>query len=382
METMQPALKNGRNVWDRINMPVQEFQGRLLAVREKMKEQGMDVLLAYGHGFNDYGNSCYLSNYLMRLPRGTLVSVPREEDVVLFFEGASRGLPSAKMLTWVEDVRPCPDTSQACAEYLKEKNLTPGTIGFAGLKQMMPHYQLKSLMDELSGCDIVDADDIIQTMRMVKSSREADQIRRASSIVKRAFDFASGTPFPTMNEMAIEAMLIREARLEGAEDVRVFFGKPQEAPWALRPSQERDIEPGSVLIVYMAVAYERYWSEGIRTFAVDGISFSSPDLADLEALYKVLTECMQSGKAIAQCYEDIMSEIQKAGIDCIEEYGLGRGIGLSPNEWPLLDENAKGNLEEGMCLTFRLSVRDKARGAVMIGNTLYVSQTGVEILTE
>ncbi len=26
METMQPALKNGRNVWDRVNMPESEFE--------------------------------------------------------------------------------------------------------------------------------------------------------------------------------------------------------------------------------------------------------------------------------------------------------------------------------------------------------------------
>ncbi len=29
METMQPDLKNGRNTWDRINMPEAEFQDRV-----------------------------------------------------------------------------------------------------------------------------------------------------------------------------------------------------------------------------------------------------------------------------------------------------------------------------------------------------------------
>ena len=143
METMQPALKNGRNVWDQSNMPVQEFQRRLRAVREKMNTRSIDVLLAYGHAFNEYGNPSYFSNYLIRLPRGVLVSIPMEGEVTLFFEGAARGLPSAKMITWIEDVRPCPDISRACAQYLKEKGKDVGTIGFAGLNRLMPQDKFK-----------------------------------------------------------------------------------------------------------------------------------------------------------------------------------------------------------------------------------------------
>ena len=54
-------------------MPLQEFQERLAVVRREMKKQGINTLLAYGHAYNEYGNSCYLTNYQMRLPRGTLV---------------------------------------------------------------------------------------------------------------------------------------------------------------------------------------------------------------------------------------------------------------------------------------------------------------------
>jgi Xaa-Pro aminopeptidase len=378
METLQPALKNGRNVWDHINMPLQEFQERLHVVRGKMKKQGIDTLLAYGHAFNEYGNSCYLTNYQMRLPRGTLVAVPEKGDLALFFEGAARGLPSAKLLTWVEDVRPCPDVARACAQYLKEKGFVPGAIGLAGLKQWMPRYQLKSLLDELPGCKVLPGDDILQEARMVKSSRETDQIRRASRIVRHGFEFLSSASFASMNERIVEALLFREARMEGAEDVRVLFGRPGKPPWAMRPSENSALEPGSVLIVYLAVAYERYWSEAIRTFRAEQKAFSSIDLASLEALYKRSTECLQPGKTISQCYKDIRGGIQEASADVIDDYGLGQGIGLSLKERPFLRADAKGSLEEGMCLSLRLGIRDKTMGAVMLGNTFRVSKTGLE----
>ena len=138
METMQPTLKNGRNVWDRINMPEDEFQGRLKKVRRGMKNEGIDLLLLYGNGFNEYGNYCYLSNYIIRLPRGALVVVPRKGELALIFEGASRGIPSVKKTTWIEEIRACGDVSKECVRYLEERKLIPSTIGIVGLRQLMP----------------------------------------------------------------------------------------------------------------------------------------------------------------------------------------------------------------------------------------------------
>ena len=381
MEAMQPTLRNGRNVWDQINMPAHEFHERVRKVREKMQEKHMDVLLAYGNAFNDYANPCYFSNYVIRLPRGALVAIHKEGEVVLFFEGASRGLSSAKKTSCVEDVRPCPDVSRGYTQYLKEKGLIPSTVGCVGLKQLMPHYQRKFLTDALEGCTLINADPMVREMRMIKSIRECDQIRRSSRIVKDIINFLPDISFPDMNERAVEASIIREARFEGAEDVRVLFGRPQEPKWALRPPEEAFIERGIAVIVYLAVAYERYWSEGIRTFNTMENSFSFPDLKKAETLYGELTKRIKPGKAISQCYKEAVGEIQESGRDYIAEYGLGEGIGLSLNEWPILDKKATGNLEEGMCLTLRMCISDKNIGAVMTGNTFFTSKTGVEGLT-
>jgi Xaa-Pro aminopeptidase len=378
METLQPALKNGRNVWDRINMPLREFHERVDVVRSKMKEHGVDTLLAYGHAFNEYGNSCYLTNYQMRLPRGTLVAVPENRAPALFFEGASRGLPSARLLTWVEDIRPCPDVAVTCVRYLKEKGLASGVIGLTGLNRWMPRYQMKSLLDSLPGCRVLPMDRILEEMRMVKSSRETDQIRRASRIVRRGFEFLSDASFASMNERVVEASLFREARMEGAEDVRVLFGTPGKFPWAVRPAENSVLDHGSVFIVYLAVAYERYWSEGIRTFMAERETFSSPDLTRLDSLYRKSMECLQPGKAISRCCNGIRRVLQEAGVDVIEDYGLGQGVGLSLNERPFLRDEAGGTLEEGMCLSLRLGIRDESMGALMMGDTFGVSKTGLE----
>jgi Xaa-Pro aminopeptidase len=381
MLTIQPALKNGRNVWDPINMPPIEFQQRIHRVREKMGQQDIDVLLAYGNAFNDYGNYTYFSNYVIRLPRGVLVAIPKEGDTVLFFEGAGRGLPSAKMLTWIEDVRPCPDVSKQCAVFLKEKGFIPGTIGFAGLKRLMPYAQWKHLNEILSGCKIIEFVDIIRDMRMLKTHREIDQIRRASRIVKRCFARLTEGSFTDMNERSLEAMIIREARLDGAEDVRVLVGRPQKSPWALRPSKDATVDAGGMFIVYLAVAFERYRSEATRTYKVRDHSFSSPDMEKVSRLYGQLTACLTRGKPVSRFYDEAMGEIQKSEMAFIPTYGMGHGIGLSMEEGPVLEEGSTDEIREGMCLTLRLELNDKTTGEVMIGNTLLVTGAGGEGLT-
>lgn len=380
METIQPALKNGRNIWDPINMPASEFQNRVGVVRESMKKKGLDILLVYGRNFNEYGNPCYFSNYVIRLAQGTMMAIPRDGDAVLFFEGAARGVPSAKILTWVEDVRSAPNAAEKCVEYLIEKGFIPGTIGVAGVERLMPYQQRKFLRDALGECTVINADEIVADMRMVKSVAERNQIRRASRIVKRCFDLISHRTFANMNERSVEASIIKEARLEGAEDVRLLIGNQQESPWALRPTENKTISPDTAIVFYLTVAYERYWSEAIRTFTARQDSFAVNKADQVEKLYQQLTSLLIPGKEVSQYYQEYQQTIEQSGLDCFLTYGTGQGIGLSPAEKPLIEKDSAISLADGMCLTLRLGVKDKTQGDIMLGETWLLTDQGIESL--
>jgi len=195
METMQPTLKSGRNAWDRVNMPVGEFQERVKKIRKRMKALGMDVLLAYGHAFNEYGNYCYFDQLQHPAspgsPGGRPAGRPPDADV----RGASRAIPSVIKMTWVEDLRAASDVSKECLKYLQEKKPAPSVVGFAGLHRLMPSHQFQFLVDSLPQCRIVNADPLMNELRMLKSPLEILQIRRASRIVARTFDFIGSTAF-------------------------------------------------------------------------------------------------------------------------------------------------------------------------------------------
>ena len=379
METMQPALKNGRNVWDQVNMPESEFKGRVERVRAQMKKSAIDLLLLYGKGLNEYADPCYVSNFVIRLPRGTIAAVPLADPPVLFFEGASRGLPSLSATTCVKELKAAGNVAKECAKYLKEKGLIPCTVGLGRFAEQMPYQEFRVLKEALAGCKLVDAARILPNFRMIKSGKESDEIRRAGRIVKKCFDFVSSICTFGMSEQVLDAMVRKQARFEGAEDIRLLFAVANQKE-GLRPAENRRIEPGEVFIFYAAVEFERYWAEGIRTFAAGEASFSELT-SDAPTVYGRALETVKTGSTVARVYKAIVDEAALAGLQPLLDYGFGNGIGLSLNESPVITERGGQRLKEGMCLALRLAARDEIYGRVMLGNTLIVGKDGTEVVT-
>jgi len=381
METMQPALKNGRNVWNSINMPKEEFEARIKQVRAGMAARGLGLLLVYTTGLTEYGDTAYLTNFIIRLPRGTLVAIPQKGEVVTFFEGASRGLPSLKLTLASGELQAVADMAKESAKYLKEKKLIPGTVGLAGLRRGLPYQQYRTLMAELEGCTIKDADDLLAGFRMIKSVRESDQIRRAARIVGQLIVFLKETTFEKTGERAIEAALYREARFEGAEEFRMLIARPHQAGSSFRPADSTPVAEGEKMVLYLAVEFERYWAEAIRTFVFRGASFVEEESEGPLACLRQLCAAMKPGVTIPSFCREASALMGQKGIEALDPCGLGNGIGLGLEEQPLLKEENPGELKEGMVVCLRVASADNNHVNSMIGNTVLVGREGGLVLT-
>lgn len=380
METVQPILKRGREVWDRINMPEMEYRQRILRIQETMKKENMDVLLVYGEGLNRYGNAAYLSNYATKMPWGAFVIVPREGDITLLFQGGSRELKAVQKITWIEDIRSSMNLTQTCLEQMKEKNLIPSRVGIAGPRKLMPVHEFQSLLEGTSRCEVIEADHILNGMRMIKSPKECDQMRRTSRIVAQGFDFITDMPFTSPTERGLDALVDREMRLEGVEDVRLLFGKPKETSWAMRPAEDLRLSDGDTVIIYLALSFERYWAEGIRTYIFKDARFKNPAVENGMALYHQIISEMKPEKKASAYYEEVHSEFKKSSLESISDYGIGQGIGLDLHESPYINSSDQTRMKQGMCFAIRLTMKDKKIGAVMTGDTFILTENGPEKL--
>jgi Xaa-Pro aminopeptidase len=382
MDTMQPILKRGRYVWDKINMPAEEFKHRIDKIIEIAKKEDIEVILVYGAGLNDYANSAYLSNFLIKTPQGSVVCITSKGEVTLIFQGGSRESKATALSTWIKDIRPSMDLPKACIQYLEASNPAKAKIGVVGFRRLMPFSQYQTFIDGIGGFELVEMDTIFEDLRMLKSPREHDQIRRASRIVAYGFNFIEGITSANLNEKDLESMVDREMRLEGVEDVRLLIGKPSEEGWAMRPPENTTISDGEKMIIYLALTFERYWADGIRTFFIEDGCFKKVSDENFNGLYKDILGDMLPSKTASEFYKNALEKIKEKNFIPVSDYGLGQGIGLALEESPVINDSNQIRMKSGMCFSIRVAAEGEGRSATMYGDTILLNDDGIELLTE
>jgi Xaa-Pro aminopeptidase len=370
MDTLQPTLRLGRDVWDRAAMPVEEFRERADRLRAAMGERGLDALLLYGRNLNGSGHPTYLANYIVKLPFAAMVVLPRGGDAALMFQGATRGRSAAQATTWIEDVRPCWDMAATCLEVLGERGLTNARIGLAGMPRLVPHEDWTRLAAGLTGAALVDAEDLIDRQRAIKSDREIAQIRRASGIVEHAMESIAHTA-PSHGEWRVVADVMRDARMQGAEDGRVLVARPRDREWAFRPVEDVAFREGAVFSLLLAVSWERYWSESIRTFRVTANRFDPVRSAELDARFHALTARLKAGVTTGEWSRAAATAMMPVEATAIAPYGLGGGIGITPEEWPSLSAGDETVIERRMCFAVRAAFQSED-ALIVRGDTIVV----------
>jgi hypothetical protein len=148
MLTVQPAIKNGRNVWNQAALPRQEFEQRVARLRAAMAEKSLDLVLVHAKAFNG------------KVPQNVMVALPREGEPTVFFEGAIRGLPSVQQTIWCSDLRAGNDVSALCEKYL-EKIPATARVGLVGARPQMPYAKYRSLRKALGERPVADHDGLV-----------------------------------------------------------------------------------------------------------------------------------------------------------------------------------------------------------------------------
>lgn len=366
MQTLQPTLRLGRDVWDRTAMPVDEYRDRASRLRAAMGARGLDALLLYGSGLNGCGHPTYLSNYIVKLPFSALVVLPREGAPALIFEGATRGRSAAQATTWIEDVRPCWNIAATCLEVLAERGLTAATIGLAGMPRLVPHAEWAALVSGLRQATLVDAEDLPDQQRAVKSSREVAQVRRATAIVSRALEL-----LPVSTESRLAAHVMREARMQGAEDIRMMIGRPLDDSWTFQPPEDIAVREDEILSVTLCASWERYWSEATRTFAARGERFEPVWNDEADARFRAIVAGARAGMAVADFVASARAAMTPAESRALESIGVGHGIGVTPEEAPILSADSRVAIASGMCLVVRAAL-STGRGLALRSDTIVV----------
>ncbi|RKJ25778.1 ectoine hydrolase DoeA, partial [Butyricicoccus sp. 1XD8-22] len=169
-----------------------EYKERLRKTKEKMQEKGLDILLV-----TDPANMNYLTGYdgwSFYVHQCLIVLLDEEEP---FWIGRNQDANGAKVTTYLGEnhIIPYPDIYVQSTErhpmdfvcdILKELGQTNGTVGL----EMDTYYFTAKCFTQLQlglpQSTFVDATSLVNYVRIIKSDKEIEYIRRAARIVENA----------------------------------------------------------------------------------------------------------------------------------------------------------------------------------------------------
>lgn len=368
MRTREPILTRGRDHWDRVSLPVAEFEARVGRVREAMAEADLDALVAYGIGDRD-GDIAYCSNLVHKVPGFPLALVVTPGTVVVCNQRSSRTRPIVERSTWVDDVRFTRDLWSTLDEVLGELAPVDAAVGLVGTDAMAAADH--DALDGLGGSrSVTPADDLLDEIRATKTPRERDQLRRSGRLAASVAGVLEADLRAPVSERRLAAELDRFARLDGAQDVRVLVSNPGRTEAAMRPPEPHLITGDDPVAVYLAVRYEGYWTALARTPSL-GDTVPVPSAAD------DLTTALETHATQLRAGEDVgaYAGAVEDALDLDPRYPVVSGIGLELDEPP--SGTTGGTVEPGTALELTLATRS---GAV-VGDSALVTDAGVEFLT-
>ena len=377
-----------------------------------LERAGIDVLLASSkHGvayLSDYWHPVSDDYYVLwdvPATHKTFVGLPREERREQFIvAGASEATTISVMDPWIKDRRywgpgyyiqtwknpldPNPDPGdpmEVVAKALVEKGLDRATVAveerYLGVKYV------KSLQRRLPNVTIVDAEDALWQLRMIKCNEEQRRLRESCIRTGRAWLNNVLKAETGMTQPEMQTVFKRECLDMGIEYERayVIFG-----PAGLKlingspAAGNIELKPGMYIRIDAQAKYEGYVCNLSRVVAHERV------VPAMEAAHKLETELvvrmipeLKAGRVASDIRKVELEMYRGTGYEPLIPY-TGHGVGRVVHEPPYLALNDHTVLQNGMSVTLEPTIMYEGDGDIFVGveDHFLLTEKGTEWLTE
>jgi Xaa-Pro aminopeptidase len=361
--------------------PEQEYAERHRRAQALMQKEGLDALVVSEK--NNYWYFTGLISYqLDHIQRPQICILPKSGKPLLLIYGNDK--PKAKALPWVGEVHDYVDVPfprEMIADCIKEMGLGEAKLGFElGDDQRLgfPVNYLSALTEALPKAEIRDGTAALTEMRILKSAREIDFMRKACDISIKAYDRCLPQLKPGMTRREVADRLFISMIEEGAHPRHPGFLMLN----ASTRYDDRRYEKGDRMVADFGACYEGYYGDVTRQ-AIFGAP-TDEHKRDHETNCDVIDRCFESmkvGGAIAEVSRVANRELVKRGYQAVESpKRIGHGIGMSRAEPPSLNEVETEVYRPGMVLALEPKVRS-ATSAVHLEEDILITERGAEFLT-
>ncbi len=368
---------------DDMTFPFEEYERRISELRERMQQRLLDAVV-----ITDPENLMYLTDYQTTgysFFQALVVPLDKEPFMI------TRKLESTNVhaRTWVEIVRPYPDTGDAIQmllESLREFGLADKYVGYERNSYFFPAYHQDYIRTAFKNGKLLDCFGIVEEGRICKSEHELQIMRKAAAATEAGMKagFEACAAGVTENEIgaAISSGMFRAGGEPPAVMPYVTSGPRTmigHATW-----EGRTVQPGEHIFLEVGGCYRRYHTAMMRTVVLDGLSKSMEKAQDrMKLALREIKAAVRPGLTVSDAdnlVRDIITE-NDVGADLITRSGYSIGIAFPPS-W---DEGYIVSLKQGDSRVMRPGMTfhiipwmwavdgNKTCG---ISDTIYVTDTG------
>ncbi len=373
-------------------LPKSEFTRRIAAVQEQMHKRDLDVLLTYSSE-TESASSRYLADFWPFFDFAGVV-VPAEGEAALItggpesYEFARRFSSAGQILInplfvetsapeWVPEVKG--ESFQqilprVCGGMPRRIGITDGGI--------FPALILDDVKQAAPEAQIVPADDVLLSVKSIKSPAEVPYIRRAYEIVQEATKAALEAARPGLAEYELEAVARKKMLDLGAEGMPYpsWVCSGPNTVLSLCRSTARKIEKGDLVQLSLGGTFMGYCGNMCRPFVLGKIPPAVRKLMDvaLEATDYSLRR-VRAGVKASDVFAGYRSILAKYGYERFTLYGPAHGTGHSEVEGLWLSESADFVIQPSMLFNIDIWLSDGERG-MRYEEGVLTTETGLQEL--
>ena len=256
-------------------------------------------------------------------------------------------------------------------------------LGFE--KERVSFVQAEQMRVAFPSVTMIPTENVVEGMRIIKDSRELDMMRAAGRVADKAFNAMIGQVKAGMTENDVAALLEYEMRKAGAQGTSfpTIVGSGVRGALPHGVASSKVIQMGEVIVIDFGVNDEGYMSDCTRTVALGQQPADVMDVyAKLRLAQQLGLDCIKAGVSSRSVDTAVRSKLDESGLAQYFTHGLGHGVGLEIHEAPRLSQGTDTVLEPGQVVTCEPGVYLPGRYGMRIEDSVIVTATGFESLTE
>ena len=363
-ENVEKNKTQRRKTMNRVCIPDWEYQERIQKAAKMLRERGLDVMIVASTE-SDYANARYFSGFWPLFERaGVAISANGDAALLVGPESAVFGKDFGKIekVFVLREFRESADPSypelQASTfnDVFKAIGVTGEhiKIGLGSYVECtLPIYE--GLKDAYPKAEIVKCNDIMVSLRQIKSANELACIREGFRIIELATDEVIRCLKPGVTELQMVGVAQRVIYENGAEyeGLPMYVFSEESTRHAISRSRYREIKKGDIVQLNLSAKIDGY-SPSIGLPVIMGkLEGERRELVEFcRQMHEWTGENLKAGVMASDVAKAFLQKYKDAGYEKNYVYGPCHGTGMIEVEAPWMETSTDYLLQENM--TFQI----------------------------